>query len=253
MRKYPHHRFAVKRQKEQAREFDNVRPPGWLHFDVDFGMDGEILPPGGRAVQSDHWSPMTYTIFINVASWLRTEAWTDRKSVLVKSSAVTVEPSHLSTPGSVTPHKESFCAMVVSTPTEAQVESAAEPETLSYGVIPHGESAVRFVQRQYMRHRVMHTVAFVHISNDKSHDSIAAQTFITLTLKNLEDNYISTGAIPTTATSTTPPTCVFVCSPSQAGRNLPIYTYTPTTHHHTSNRVRQCTSSVLCHKDSNIG
>jgi len=58
MRKYPHHRFTIIRQTEMASEFERQRCPGWLQFDVDFAMDGEILPPQGQSIQSDHWSPM---------------------------------------------------------------------------------------------------------------------------------------------------------------------------------------------------
>ena len=49
MRKYPHHRYTVQHQKLQSALFDRRRGPGWLQMDVDFGMDGEILPPGGKA------------------------------------------------------------------------------------------------------------------------------------------------------------------------------------------------------------
>ena len=61
MRKYPHHRFTILRQKDMASEFERNRCPGWLQFDVDFAMDGEILPPHGDSIQSDHWSPMGHS------------------------------------------------------------------------------------------------------------------------------------------------------------------------------------------------
>ena len=71
MRKFPHHRFTVSRTKATAAEFERNRGPGWVQSDIDFAMDGEIPPPGGRAIQSDHWSPMSYTLFVQVEPlWL---------------------------------------------------------------------------------------------------------------------------------------------------------------------------------------
>lgn len=37
-KKYPHHRFTIKRQKEIAAEFERNRGPGWIQSDVDFAM-----------------------------------------------------------------------------------------------------------------------------------------------------------------------------------------------------------------------
>ena len=68
MSKFPHHRFTVHRQKEAAAEFDRNRCPGWVQSDVDFAMDGVILPPKGHAIQSDHWSPMSFTCFVSISS-----------------------------------------------------------------------------------------------------------------------------------------------------------------------------------------
>ena len=48
-------------------------------------------------------------------------------------------------------------------------------------------------QRQFLRHRKLHTKAFAHVSNDKTHDSHAAQTFINKTISYLEERYVRTG------------------------------------------------------------
>ena len=69
MRKFPHHRFTVQRQKAMDAEFQRNRWPGWLQFNVDFAMNGTIPPPQGRSMQMNHWSPMDFTLFINVISW----------------------------------------------------------------------------------------------------------------------------------------------------------------------------------------
>ena len=49
------------------------------------------------------------------------------------------------------------------------------------------------MERQYLRHRKLHTKAFVHISDDKTHDSHAAQTFINKTFTYLEENFVKPG------------------------------------------------------------
>ena len=71
MRKFPHHRFTIMRQKDMAAQFERNRGPGWVQSDVDFAMDGTIPPPGGVSVQSDHWSPMSFTLFESLFRWCR--------------------------------------------------------------------------------------------------------------------------------------------------------------------------------------
>ena len=196
MRKYPHHRFIVSRTKATAAEFDRNRGPGWVQSDVDFAMDGEIPPPGGRAIQSDHWSPMSFTLFVQVVSWLDSAAWKSRDSELSKNTAVTVEPAAASTPGSIHPAKGSYWAEVIALPSAAQRAEMSDPERLQYGVRRHGasdETPLEWVERRYLRHRKLHTKAFINISDDKTHDSHAAQTFIEKTIAYLEEHYVQTG------------------------------------------------------------
>jgi hypothetical protein len=196
MRKYPHHRFTVSRTKATAAEFERNRGPGWVQSDIDFAMDGEIPPPGGRAIQSDHWSPMGYTLFVQVVSWLESAAWKSRDSELSKNAAVTVELAAASAPGSIHPGEGSYWAEVMALPSAAQRAQTSEPERLQYGVRRHGatdEAPLEWVERRYLRHRKLHTKAFIHISDDKTHDSHAAQTFINKTIAYLEEHYVQTG------------------------------------------------------------
>ena len=123
MKKYPFHRFTVMRQKGTARQFDQNRGPGWVQSDIDFGMDGEILPPRGKSIQSDHWSPMGYTIFINVVSWLRSNEWKKREGDLTIGDHVTVEPKDVSVPDSVTVVQGSYFAEIIHTPTNKDVSA----------------------------------------------------------------------------------------------------------------------------------
>ena len=120
MRKFPHHRFTINRQKAMAAEFERNRWPGWLQSDIDFAMDGDIPPPQGRAIQSEHWSPMGFTLFVQVVSWLESAAWIDRTSALAKGTAVTVEPAEGSTLGTTKPASGSFWAEVLSLPSPAR-------------------------------------------------------------------------------------------------------------------------------------
>ena len=195
MRKFPHHRFTVARQKAMAAEFNRNRGPGWIQSDVDFAMDGTIPPPRGRSIQSDHWSPMSYTLFIQVISWLESAAWKSRNSKLDLNCAVTIEPADASEPDSIIPAKGSCYAEVMAVPSATE-RAATDPEQLRYGVRRHGASdddPLEYVERRYLRHRKLHTKAFVHVSNDKTHDSYAAQTFINKTIDYLEEQYVRPG------------------------------------------------------------
>jgi hypothetical protein len=131
-RKFPHHRFTVQRQKATAAEFERNRWPGWLQFDIDFAMDGTIPPPQGRSMQADHWVPMSYTLFINVASWLDTAAWVSTSSDLRKGDAVTVEPANACVRGATEPASGSEWAEVVST--ASSTSEPCDPERRLYGV-----------------------------------------------------------------------------------------------------------------------
>ena len=187
MQKYPHHRFTVQRQKATAGEFERNRWPGWLQLDIDFAMDGTIPPPQGRSMQSDHWVPMGFTLFPAIASWLDTKAWKSCDSPLSKGDAVTVEPTDTWRRSSTEPAAESYWAEVVSVPVCSQ--GPIDPETQVYGVRPYGAAKdvqLVMIERRYLRHRKLHTTAFIHITDDKTHDSYAAQTFIKKTLDYLQ-------------------------------------------------------------------
>ena len=65
-----------------------------------------------------------------------------------------------------------------------------------YGVLRHGasdESPPEQVPRALLRHRKLHTKAIFGISDDKKHDSYAAQWFMKATLNLLKLAYVDTG------------------------------------------------------------
>ena len=86
----------------------------------------------------------------------------------------------------------SFWAEVVAM---APCVEGAEAELRKYRVRRHGaaEAEIEWVQRRYLRHRKPHTKAFIHISDDKTHDSHAAQTFMNKTFSYLEQNVMGDG------------------------------------------------------------
>jgi hypothetical protein len=86
-----------------------------VQFDVDFAENGSIIT--AEEVQSQYWKINSFTLFVQVVSWLVSEAWRSRTSRLVRGMAVTVELDGASEPDSLQPGKGSYWAEVVSVPT----------------------------------------------------------------------------------------------------------------------------------------
>lgn len=136
---------------------------------------------------------MSYTLFPCIASWLSTAAWQSCTSELSLGDEVTVECHITYQQGALEPSAGSFWAEVVSLPDMNQ--SQLEPERQRYGVQKYGQRADEppiYVERLYLRLRKLETHAFIHISDDKTHDSHAAQAFLEKTLKYLEEEQIRT-------------------------------------------------------------
>jgi|TARA_B110000196_G_C20847603_1_gene521277 hypothetical protein len=85
-----------------------------LQFDVDFAENGAIIT--ADEVQSQYWQINSFTLFVQVVSFLLSDAWKSRTSVLSIGTAVTVELEGASTPGALEPGKDSFWAEVVAAP-----------------------------------------------------------------------------------------------------------------------------------------
>jgi hypothetical protein len=90
-----------------------------LQFDVDFAENGAIIT--ADEVQSQYWKINSFTLFVQVVSFLLSDAWKSRTSVLSRGAAVTVELEGASTPGSLEPGKGSFWAEVVVVPPAGEV------------------------------------------------------------------------------------------------------------------------------------
>jgi hypothetical protein len=137
MAKFPFHKFTIVRQKAMAAEFERNRCPGWLQFDVDFAENGAIIT--AEEVQSQYWKINAFTLFVQVVSFLVSEAWISRTSRLTRGMAVTVELDGVSEPGATQPGKGSFWAEVVSVPAVLNDEASDEArQAQTYGVQRHG-------------------------------------------------------------------------------------------------------------------
>ena len=159
MAKFPFHKFTIVRQKAMDAEFSRNRSPGWLQFDVGFAENGAIIT--ADEVQSQYWKINAFTLFVQVVSFLVSEAWTSRTSRLLRGTAVTVELDGASMVGAIEPGKGSYWAEVVAVP-PAIDSSTALQEAQLYGVREHGASEATEpmqVKRELLRHRKLHTKA----------------------------------------------------------------------------------------------
>ena len=60
-----------------------------LLSDYDWSENGVIA--SARQIQSEYWSLVHYSLFIQITTYLASEAWLDRRSLLPKGTEVTVE------------------------------------------------------------------------------------------------------------------------------------------------------------------
>ena len=108
-----------------------------MKFDVDFAENGAIIT--AEEVQSQYWKINSFTLFVQVVSFLVSEAWTSRTSRIACGAAVTVEFEGASVPGAIQPGKGSFWAEVVKLP--PTIEGGGTEEALEaqiYHVRRHG-------------------------------------------------------------------------------------------------------------------
>lgn len=131
-----------------------------------------------------------------MVSFLVTEAWISRTSRLPLGTAVTVELDGASERGAVQPGDGSFWAEVVTVPPEAATASDEALQAQVYGVRRHGADATSPplpVARGLLRHRKLHSKAIFGVTDDKKHDSYAAQWFIKASLDLIYAAYVITG------------------------------------------------------------
>ncbi|KAL7549077.1 hypothetical protein ACHAWF_012345 [Thalassiosira exigua] len=149
----------------------NVRPLV-VKRDIDFSENGIIKDK--HQVQSQHWVTIQYTLFVSINSWLKVSEWNQSSGLLCVGDEVTVNGELAGEPVNV----QSFWATVI------ELLDEDEYKISDKGGVHH------VVSRSALRHRVRHSVAFGHVSDDKVHDRYAMQHFTKHELKKLEDYMI---------------------------------------------------------------
>lgn len=167
--KLPAHKYLVSDVKRALTQRDQNFWPGMLVANYDWSENGTIL--NAIQIQSEYWSLVHYSLFICITSHLVDDAWRSRSSHLPVGTEVTVEPEGNSIPNSLEPAAGSHFAVVKRCPSQ---EDAGHPTDI-YLVQSGSVGELMPVPRDRLRHRKLHTVAFVCITDDKRHDAISTQ------------------------------------------------------------------------------
>ena len=138
--------------------------PGMVFGNSDFSENGEIVVK--RMLQMEYWIIVYYTLLISINCVLISSVWTDRASQLPAGAVVTVELQGASEVGSLEAGAGSY---------HATVESGPNASDAYIVFCANGKRAT--VLRALLRHRKMHRIAFLQITNDKTHDGFASQAF----------------------------------------------------------------------------
>lgn len=169
--KFPAHRQLVLDCK--AKSVDRLRNfrPGMLLSDYDWSENGVITPD--RQIQSEYWCLTHYSLFISITTHLVVDAWLDCTTHLPVGTEVTVVPLGTPTPtdSSLHPPLGSHWAKVHSSPTESA-------EHQLYSIELENGSVMGGVTRDRLRHRKLHTTAFIGITDEKRHDAATTQHFM---------------------------------------------------------------------------
>ena len=167
--KFPAHRELVAAAKKAARELRQNVWPGILMADYDWSENGLIA--AARQIQSEYWCLKYYSLFINIVSFLKSDEWLHRESLLKEDDEVTVEPTG-SPAGALQPAQGSFYARV-------HIAPAAAGESSVYKLKKdNGEVIEGTFERCRLRHRVFYTQAFAGITDEKRHDGYTTSHFL---------------------------------------------------------------------------
>jgi len=172
--KFPAHRHHVGAAKAAALQRDRNFAPGMLLSDYDWSENGVIA--SARQIQSEYWSLVHYSLFIQITTYLVSEAWLDRRSILPQGAEVTVETAS-ETFGELQPCSGAFYAKV-------KVAAEVEGESAMYSVEVFGHetltdgTVIDGIPRERLRHRKKKTTATIGITDEKRHDSVTTQHFL---------------------------------------------------------------------------
>ena len=173
MAKYPFHKYTLHRTRASSLELHRSALPGWLLSDRDWSERYTIID--ARRIQSEYWSQRTCGLFSSISSLLLQSAWDQRTGAIPKGSEVTIEE----------PGRELGFAVV----TMSGDETGGDP----YGVQLGGEGEVVFAERQHLRHRKWHTIAFCGVTGDAKQDAYATQHFVNKEIDWWKQGYVDTG------------------------------------------------------------
>ena len=82
--------FHIEQSKAAEGDFSRNSIPGVIDCKSDYSENGSLEKP--KQLQSEYWVIMYYTLLISIASFLVSEVWLERESVLPIGAEVTVEP-----------------------------------------------------------------------------------------------------------------------------------------------------------------
>ena len=158
------HRDLIVEAKKAARQLHQNATPGMLLNDSDWAENGKLEQL--REFQSEYWTIVSYCLFMSITSFLVTEAWKDRESILPKGTQVTVEPGE-SIEGSILLAEGAYYGTV-----EQSGSNAMRSATY---VVKAVDGKTATVPRERLRHRKWHTTAFVGVTNERRHDGATTQ------------------------------------------------------------------------------
>lgn len=177
---FPAHRQLVWAAKKTALQRDRNVWFGMLLSDYDWSENGVIA--GARQIQSEYWSLVYYSLFIQITSYLDANAWLDQRSLLPVGTEVTVQndeddfASHRPTDGA-------FYAKVASAPTREGAHELYSVEVFGHPVLADG-AEIPVITRERLRHRKRITTATIGVTDEKRHDAVTTQHFLDMQFKH---------------------------------------------------------------------
>jgi len=165
------HRSTLDRQTLSALQYHQNARPGMLGFDVDYGQNFDVKK--ALEVQSEHWNTLSVTLFMEIASWIKTAEWDKSEGALEAGAEVTV---HGEKAGDAV-NMASFWATVTVAPMEGS----------DVYTVRDGGGKDHNVCRSELRHRAWREEAFLGVSGDKVHDSYSMRTFRSKCFDSLKD------------------------------------------------------------------
>ena len=182
------HQFHIEQSRAAEGDFSRNSIPGMIDDKSDYSENGSLEKP--KQLQQEYWVIVYYTLLISIASFLVSDVWRERESILPIGAEVTVEPADYEplADGRIEAVEGSFWARV-----EILLDAAGNAveyvEGADVDYIVRHESremdsfslgfCVSMVKRSRLRHSKRHRIAFLQITNDKKHDLWSSSAFAT--------------------------------------------------------------------------